>query len=227
MAARKWMLIASQSVYVSLFACLSFGVLLEISPRVVGGSSLPYLMLGAAVLLAGMALVTFTLLSRGRLATRFWALLTLIPVDRLRSWLGESRSKFSATDGELERFFATAFRSPLPLLTFLVGWLIEAAETALILYLLGVRLPLHTVGAMEVASSFIRNAAFVLPAGLGVQDLSYLAFLRALGVPDALNVAAAFLLLKRCKEAIWAALGYALLALDLRPVSSLRARYGN
>jgi hypothetical protein len=55
-----------------------------------------------------------------------------------------------------------------------------------------------------------------VPAGLGVQDLSYLAFLRALQVPDALNVAAAFLLLKRSKECFWSMIGYALLALELR-----------
>jgi uncharacterized membrane protein YbhN (UPF0104 family) len=64
----------------------------------------------------------------------------------------------------------------------------------------------------------------MVPAGLGVQDVSYLAFLRALGVPDALNVAAAFLLLKRAKECFWAAVGYAILAFDLRvPARSPRS----
>jgi hypothetical protein len=57
----------------------------------------------------------------------------------------------------------------------------------------------------------------MLPAGLGVQDLGYLTFLRALQVPDVLNVAAAFLLLKRSKECFWAVVGYVVLALELRP----------
>lgn len=86
------------------------------------------------------------------------------------------------------------------------------------LYLLGVHLPWTTVGALEVSASFLRNVAFVVPAGLGVQDLSYLAFLRALNVADAVNVAAAFLLLKRSKECFWAVCGYAILAVDLRPL---------
>jgi hypothetical protein len=36
-------------------------------------------------------------------------------------------------------------------------------------------------------------------------------------VPDVLNVAAAFLLLKRSKECFWAVVGYVVLALELRP----------
>jgi uncharacterized membrane protein YbhN (UPF0104 family) len=56
----------------------------------------------------------------------------------------------------------------------------------------------------------------MVPAGLGIQDASYVAFLRALHVPDALNVAAAFLLLKRSKEIFWAICGYVVLAVELR-----------
>jgi hypothetical protein len=51
----------------------------------------------------------------------------------------------------------------------------------------------------------------VLPAGLGVQDLGYVLFLRALGVADPLVTGAAFSLIKRGKEALWIAVGYACL----------------
>lgn len=216
MAARKWLLVGSQSVYVASFALLAFSVLSAISRPLLGAPGLPYLLLGGAGLLFALAATSYGVLAHGRLASRVHDWLSRIPSAWLRSKLAPERERFSHTDLQLKRFFDRAFRSPLPLLAFLAGWLLESVDTLLILYVLGVHLPWTTVGALEVSASFLRNVAFVVPAGLGVQDVSYLAFLRALGVPDALNVAAAFLLLKRGKECVWAAVGYAILALDLR-----------
>jgi uncharacterized membrane protein YbhN (UPF0104 family) len=223
MAARKWLLLGSQSVYIGGFALLGFGVLNEISHGVIGAPGLPFLVMAAALLSVAVTAVSFAVLSRGRVATRLYELLIRVRIESFRRALIKSHQKFAETDGELQRFFATAF-SPVPNLAFLGGWLFETIETVLILRLLGVDLTLATIGAMEVSASFLRNIMFVVPAGLGVQDLGYLTFLRALGVPDALNVAAAFLVLKRAKEAFWAAVGYGLLALDLRSSAPLRAR---
>jgi hypothetical protein len=216
MAARKWLLLGSQSLYVATFALLGWSMLARISRRVLGAAGLPYALVGAALTLLLLASVMFAMLGRGRQAARLCGWLLKLPLPRLRRALEQSRSKFTQTDGLLQRFFASAFASPWSLLAFFGGWLLEAVDTALILWLLGVQLPWTAVGALEVSASFLRNVAFIVPAGLGVQDLSYLTFLRALGVPDALNVAAAFLLLKRAKELFWAAFGYAVLALDLR-----------
>jgi uncharacterized membrane protein YbhN (UPF0104 family) len=222
MAARKWLLVGSQSLYVGGFALLSWSMLSGISMSVLGSSGLPFALLIAGGVLLAMASVSYALLARGRVATRLHALLTRLPSPWLRSRLAPLEARFSRTDGELRAFFATAFHSPLPLLSFLAGWLLEAVDTFLILTLLGVHLPWTTVGALEVSASFLRNVAFMVPAGLGVQDVSYLAFLRALQVPDALNVAAAFLLLKRSKEMFWAICGYAVLAVELRGPSRLK-----
>lgn len=216
MAARKWLLVTSQSLYVGGFAWLSAATLARISSGVLGTSGLPYLLWGAAGVLAILAVVGYALLAQGRVAARAHALLTRLPSAWLRQRLRPLEARFTQTDGQLRTFFATAWSSPLPLLAFLAAWVLEAADSFLILYLLGVHLPWTTVGALEVSASFLRNVAFVVPAGLGVQDLSYLAFLRALNVADAINVAAAFLLLKRSKECFWAVCGYAILALDLR-----------
>ena len=216
MAARKWLLVGSQSLYVGGFALLSWSALGGISGAVLGGAGLPQALLGAGALLLLLAVSSYVLLARGRVASRIHALLSSLPSAWLRARLLPLQTRFSTTDAELQRFFATALRSPWPLLSFLTGWLLESADTFLILYLLGVQLPWTTVGALEVSASFLRNVVFMVPAGLGVQDVSYLAFLRALHVADALNVAAAFLLLKRCKEGFWAVCGYTVLALDLQ-----------
>lgn len=216
MAARKWLLVGSQSLYVGGFALLSWPMLNGISRAVWGGGGLAHALLGAGALLLLLAGSSYLLLAHGRVASRLHRVLSRLPSSWLRARVAPLEARFLHTDAELKSFFASAFRSPLPLLSFLLGWVLEAVDTFLILSLLGVHLPWSTVGALEVSASFLRNVVFMVPAGLGVQDVSYLAFLRALNVPDALNVAAAFLLLKRCKEAFCASCGYAVLALDLR-----------
>lgn len=218
MAARKWLLVSSQSLYVAGFTLLAFPALSRVSRALLGAAGLPHALLSGAGLLLLIALVSYGLLAHGRVATRLHALLSRLPSAWLRARLRPLEERSAQTDGRLRAFFQALFQSPLPLLIFFFGWLLEAVDTFLILYLLGVRLPWSSIGALEVAASFLRNVAFMVPAGLGVQDVSYLAFLRAWEVPDALNVAAAFLLLKRGKECVWAAVGYALLALDLREV---------
>lgn len=216
MAARKWLLVSSQSLYVGGFALLAWPVLTGISRQIIGAAGLSYALLGAGLLLLALALVSYGMLAHGRMASRLFAALSRIPSEWLRARLAPLESRCAHTDGHVQNFFSNVRRSPWPLLAFLCGWLLEATETLLILYLLGVRLPWMTVGALEVSSSFLRNVAFMLPAGLGIQDLSYLSFLRALHVGDALETTAAFLLLKRCKECFWAVCGYVILGFDLR-----------
>ncbi len=79
--------------------------------------------------------------------------------------------------------------------------------------MLGVSLSPGTALAIEVAASFMRSLAFVVPNDLGVQDAGYVAMLAAFGVPDAATAGAAFIVLKRAKELAWMALGYLLLLL--------------
>ena len=95
--------------------------------------------------------------------------------------------------------------------TLLAAWLMDSVETWLILRVLGVRIGFFSVYAFEPGLSLVRSMAFFVPAGLGVQDLGYFAFFNALGVPDAMGVGAAFVLLKRTKELFWVIVGYSLL----------------
>ncbi len=225
MAVRKYLLLASQSVYISGFALLGAPFLERASVGIIGrsGLALGLLGLGGAVLV--VAIASGVSLRDGRIAERVRRTLARLPVKALRGSLEKSRGSFAVTDGELRKFL----RGPLwfastPALLFLSSWVLEAVETYLILRLLGVDLSFEAVAALEVALSFLRHATFLLPAGLGVQDLGYIAFLRALGASDPLTMGAAFVLIKRAKECAWAALGYALLASDLRADGALAAR---
>jgi uncharacterized membrane protein YbhN (UPF0104 family) len=123
------------------------------------------------------------------------------------------RSGFDATDTALVRFFRAPWRQLLPpFCGYVALWLLEAAETYLLLRLLGAEVTWQAAFCMEALLSFLRAVVSLLPAGLGVQDLGYLVFLRALAIVDAPNVAAAFALLKRGRELIWIVVGYACLA---------------
>jgi len=65
----------------------------------------------------------------------------------------------------------------------LAAWLIGAVEAWFVLDLVGVRPGLALVIAIEGLIFAMRNAAFVIPGGLGVQEGGYLLLFTALGLP--------------------------------------------
>jgi uncharacterized protein (TIRG00374 family) len=215
LAARKYLLLVSQSAYVLLIFALGYGYLQASSERMLGGAGLPWVVLGVSALLAAAAFGVSATLQRGAVVARLHTLLWQIPARRWRNYLERRRARFLETDGQMARFFSTgAARLAAPALPFLAGWLCESVETYVILRLLGVDLDFAAVASFEVLLAFLRHTLVFLPAGLGVQDAGYAAFLAALGVPTALSVGAAFVLLKRSKEVLWAAVGYGLLLAD-------------
>jgi glycosyltransferase 2 family protein len=136
---------------------------------------------------------------------------------RFREQLPRLRESFAQTDATLAQFFRLPFRTLLaPLSVYTSVWLLEALETYALLRLLGADISWQAAFCMEAVLSFLRAVISVLPAGLGVQDLGYMVFLRALGIADANNMAVAFSLLKRCREALWILVGYACLASPVR-----------
>jgi uncharacterized membrane protein YbhN (UPF0104 family) len=84
-------------------------------------------------------------------------------------------------------------------------------DTAIVLRLVGGPLDWSCAVAAEVGISMIRSVGNVAPAGLGMQDAGYVTVFRAMGLSP--EGAAAFVVIKRAKELLWIATGYALLAL--------------
>lgn len=224
MAARKVLLLLSQCLYVGGLAALGLTGLEAASQQVIGTAHLGFFTLGAALVLglggAGSAL----LLRKSALATTALALLERVPIASLHAWLAARRRAFLATDGAVSSLFRVpARRYAGSLACFFAGWLLESVETWLILGVLGAHVSFVTAGSLEVVLSLVRNVVFVVPAGLGVQDVGYAACFGALGVPEAASLGAAFVLLKRGKELFWIAVGYAFLATDLGVLSGRRA----
>jgi len=163
----------------------------------------------AAVPLVLSAGVGAGLLGRSTFS-RLHAWLARIPSKRLANWLAKGRNDAAATDGQVGRLRGASAMTWSACVAFLGTWCFEALESALLLRLVGGEVSLASVFAFEAGLSMVRSVVVLAPSGLGVVDLGYATVLHALGV-DA-GSAAAFVLMRRAKEAVWIAAGYATLA---------------
>ncbi|HYQ28106.1 MAG TPA: lysylphosphatidylglycerol synthase domain-containing protein, partial [Polyangiaceae bacterium] len=207
-------------------SAFGFATLVRLSCSLTGHGTLAWGAFAVSGLLCLTALGLCGAFAKGRAAERVLALLRRIPNARLQRGLLRREASFTGTDQLTGHYFELGFaRATLaPGVFFLCSWLCESLESFLILKLLGVELDFFSIASIEVCLSFLKNVIFVLPAGIGVQDVGYVSCLSALGVPDALTIGAAFSALKRGKELTWAALGYALLASETRPALAPRAQ---
>lgn len=216
MAARKVLLLLSQCLYVGGLAALGFAGLEAASRAVISAPHLGVITFGAALVLGAGGVGSASVLRKSAVAQTAFSLLARVPVARMKAWLAAKKRAFFATDGAVSALFRVPPRRLAGALAcFTCAWLTESFETWLILRVLGARVSYVTAGSLEVVLSLVRNVVFVVPAGLGIQDLGYAACFAALGVPEAASLGAAFVVLKRGKELFWIAAGYTLLALDL------------
>lgn len=213
---RKVLILIAQSAYVVGLGALGFAGLEGASHAGLGVPHLGWLALGAGLVLGAGGIASAVLLRRSSLARGVLTLLQRIPTTRLRVPLLARERAFAAADGAVSALFeAPLGELCIPTLLFLGGWLLESLETWLILRLLGVDSSFAAVGSIEVVVSLVRSLVFVVPAGVGVQDLGYAACFAAFGIPEPASTSAAFVVMKRGKELFWIALGYALLGSDL------------
>jgi len=217
--ARKYLLMASQAVYVALLSACGFATLRKLSLTLTGHAEYAWCAFAVSGLLCLLAFGVSGAFTTWHVAERVLGLLRSVPNVGLQRALGRRKAGFASTDALTARYFAAGFLrgTVQPGFLFLCGWFCESLESFLILRLLGVELDFFSVASVEVMLSFLKNVLFVLPAGIGIQDVGYVSCLAALGVPDALNVGAAFSVLKRGKELFWATFGYLLLASEARP----------
>jgi glycosyltransferase 2 family protein len=177
----------------------------------------------ASGVLALASVLGARLLVRGAPFVQVRGLLRRVPWAGLRSWADagtSGRSSLRLAAREAARPFVEGATPWLAGVCFALVFFIESLETLALLWLVGAHVGLAQVIAMEPLVSLLRALAFFTPAGLGVQELGYVALLHQLGVAQAAAVAAAFVLLKRTKEAAWTALGWCLLlAAEAKPAA--------
>ena len=92
----------------------------------------------------------------------------------------------------------------------LVGWLLGALEAFIILWALGLSVPLATATIIEAFGSGVRFATFLVPASLGPSEAANAAAFAALGLGAGAGLAFSFV--RRARQAVWIVLGLAVLA---------------
>jgi uncharacterized membrane protein YbhN (UPF0104 family) len=175
--------------------------------------------LALVALLAAAALSLFLLAALGsRLLghaapfARARLVLLRLPWAGLRAWAAAGAPGLRAAESSASRPFRDGGRPPLAAAAcFALVFVVEALETLVLLRLVGADPSPAQLLAVEPLVALLRALAFFAPLGLGVQDLGYVALLHQVGLPDAAAVGAAFVLLKRSKEAAWMLLGWILL----------------
>ena len=179
------------------------GVTLELG---VGEGFAGYLSVGVSLLCAiGLLTLPFS----GPRLTQLLRALSRIPFAPLRKILVKAEPLMSRLDSHVGRFARDhTSRFTGSLLFSFAAWLVVAVETFLMLKLLGADPTFTQAIALESTASILRIVFFFLPGGIGASEVGFVTLLVAFGFPDAITLAAAYIAVKRLKEAGWVALGY-------------------
>jgi uncharacterized protein (TIRG00374 family) len=205
--AKKCLLVFAQALYLAIAVTLGWSILADHSNKIVGIDVLPWLAAAGVAMLAGVGFGLGITLLDGEIGDRTHKLLRQVPIKRFRTWIEERRDPFTDTDMSFQVIRRAGGGSAFFAFTLLTAaWLVEAGETYVLLRVIGVDLPFVDVLVMEATVVFLRDLAVFVPAGLGVQDAGYVAFLDAFGFGG--PMAGAFVLLKRAKELVWVCVGY-------------------
>jgi glycosyltransferase 2 family protein len=92
----------------------------------------------------------------------------------------------------------------------LIGWALGSLEVWLTLAFLGAPVTLATAVVIEACATGIRSAGFLVPAAAGVQEGGLVGIFASLGVGADVGLTVA--LVRRLREAVWAAAGYGVVA---------------
>jgi uncharacterized membrane protein YbhN (UPF0104 family) len=212
--ARKFFVVESHGLFLALSTLLAWPLLERDAAARVFREGLPWLLLLTSAVLVTSASGVVLATAHGRMANRLHRGLDRVGGRWLGSWLRRNAPRFERTDDSLAAFFRKdRLRLTASVALHGCGWFIRSVETWLFLWLVGADVPLVAAMVVETALTLVRAAAVPVPAGLGVQDAGYVLCLRALGVPDATTLGAAFVVIKRGKDLFWIVVGFMLLGL--------------
>lgn len=169
------------------YAALGVAILITRSPQG-AGASLRTALVGGIVLAAAGAGVFLVLQLRGRRLTEKIA-------ARLLPRAGAATKALGAV---LDAIYATRARVALSAMIHLSGWLASALGAWIAFRLIGVRVQLPAVIAIESLVYAARSAAVVVPNALGVQEAAYAALAPLFGIGAEFGLAVS--LIKRARD---------------------------
>jgi putative membrane protein len=131
-----------------------------------------------------------------------------------RRWMGESNELVARLDGKRLDAETRALlqRTPLCAEAFawqFAGYVLGAWEIHLGLAMLGHPVPVASAVAIEALTQCVRNAVFIMPAGLGVQEAAIVAIAGAFGIDH--QTALSLALVRRAREFAWGGIALMLL----------------
>jgi uncharacterized membrane protein YbhN (UPF0104 family) len=204
LAARRFALIHAHGIVLTLGTLLLLSSTAPIRSRglcaVLGIAALALVSIGHV----GPRWLAPTLADRARQSHR-------LPWPRLRQWTERHRDGFAQSGRTLARITRNSDVSARTTTACVLAFVSEALETFVILRLLGSPIGFLEVLSFDSAVGLVRALAIFVPAGLGIQEAGYAAFLLASGSSGG-GLVASFVILKRLKESLYCALGLALLA---------------
>jgi glycosyltransferase 2 family protein len=167
---------------------------------------------GAAVFTATLLLFGTLLLLMMQRRGLFIGLLRLLRRCRIRmSYLESREDKLQALDRAINDFYARDRRAfILSIGTFFLGWLAEAVEVYVILYVIGPPADVLTSISIAALAVVIKGGAFFIPGSIGAQEGGYLLLLMAYGYSDVAGIT--FAILRRVRELVWIVIGLICLA---------------
>ncbi len=220
---RKFFVVVSHGLVLAVVTVLAWPALARASREMIGRAGLPWLLLASALFMIATFGVGIAAGAQSRMAERLRRVLGRFGGRSIGAWVERNAMRFERADQHFLRFFALErMRLVVPMLLYLLGWIVRALETLAYLRLFGVTVSLTTATVVETTLIMVRSVAVPIPAGLGVQDVGYVLAFHALGIPDATTVGTAFVLLKRTKDLFWILVGFALLAVGERRGSTRR-----
>jgi putative membrane protein len=113
-------------------------------------------------------------------------------------WLPRALKHVGPFARSIEAIYSSPVRLALSAAIHLVGWLASAVVTLIAIRLMGGKMDLVSVIAIDGMLSAMRSAAIVVPAALGVQEAGYAMLMPLFGLPAEIGLAVS--LLKRARE---------------------------
>jgi len=134
-------------------------------------------------------------------AEHHWAALYRVIARRVASrWFRRAAEQADATQRELDDLLRRTRRLGAAAAIHLVGWSGSGLTVWIAYRLLGGRIDIVSAMALEGALSCVLAVAFLVPAGIGVQEASYVALGRLFGMPAHLSLSLS--LVRRARDIV-------------------------
>ena len=169
----------------ALLPYILFGLLMLLARQPRSSLVLP-LALGIALLVTGGAVAYLARRQLGRLLR--WA-----SERALRSWVKDAPHQADLLQETLEKLFGDRRRIAAAAAVHLLAWVGGGGNVWLSYHLLGARIGLLQAVAIDAMLSGALSIGFLIPGGLGVQEVSYVAFGSLFGMPPRLSLALSFI----------------------------------